>query len=65
MAVANARAQIGEIWQRRPLGRPIYGKMITCDGNNRKFIFDWQEIETFIIEINKINNVESNMIHPH
>ena len=64
-ATANVTAQIGKIWQRRPLGRLIYNKIITCDGNNRKFLFIEQEIESFKIELNKRNNVESNVIHPH
>jgi len=63
--MANVRAQIREIWQRRPLGHPIYDKIITCDSNNRKFLFVEQGIESFTFELYKRNNVESNVIHPH
>ena len=61
-ATANVTAQIGKIWQRRRL---IYNKIITRNDNNRKFLFIEQEIESFKIELNKRNNVESNVIHPH
>jgi hypothetical protein len=35
------------------MSRPIYSQIITCDSNNRKFLFVEQEIESFTFELYK------------